>query len=166
MKSTACDAGEHVSLLSHLCFALSEVGGIHTVQSCVSRWRSPRKTRRRRPRRGPEYSFVHICRSFWRCKRQILQSFVRRARHRVCKYLIRTHICQQVRQHNPRCIDKVIQVIRYCDEGRRHDRRIESRNQEANKEPMSVRTARQQGMEPYVMTRTTCCKPLTCPGSS
>lgn len=54
------------------CFAMNGSGAIRTVQSCVSRWRSPRKTRRRRPRRGPEYSFVHICRSSWRCKRQTL----------------------------------------------------------------------------------------------
>jgi hypothetical protein len=67
-----------------------------------------------------------------------------------CNFMIRTHIGQQIRQHNPRCIDKVIQVIRYRDEGRRHNGCIESRDQKANEEPTSVRTARSRGMEPYL----------------
>lgn len=82
-----------------------------------------------------------------------------------CKCMIRTHIGQQIRQHDPRCIDKVIQVIRYRDKRRRHDRRIESRDQKTNKKPTSVRTARPQGGWNHQL-RYDKCRPLQAPDLS
>lgn len=46
-----------------------------------------------------------------------------------------THVRQQIRQDDPGGVDEVVQFVRYCDQGSRHDRGVETGKQQADEKP-------------------------------